>query len=236
MKYLLLSLILSFLQFSYAPSSVASSFFEKASSQNLKILGSGVKDRKTGSVLALACESTCDQLRFVYFMKNEVYFIGESMSVDVDQDGNPETKKLNRKLRKLKKESQSSFHILPRFLTITAAGGLGYYLFGVLSTATIGWASAPLVATMLLFGVNDFYGFIHSMVNGGVVEMNNQSGWNWSIRPKGMRHKDFANLVLYLMSPPGSGVVDSEMYRIWMDQSPYFYEFYSMMKELSFFD
>jgi hypothetical protein len=171
---------------------------ERVDAQSLKLLGRGIEDRKTKEMIGLACLSEdCTRLRGVHFDANRtnLHYFGPVVKVS-SKHATPtasEIRRFFRKLNRAKKDTQEKLYE-------ETNRKLGTLLFGASSAGTLKILSiiipagvSPMFIIPVMLGT---FGIVYGLANWGIrgkssIALADQSGWNWSIRPKTVSHHSF---------------------------------------------
>lgn len=180
---------------------------ERVDAQSLKLLGRGIEDRKTKQMIGLACLSEdCTQLRGVHFDSNRtnLHYFGPIVKVSSKHDSPTpsEIRKFFRKLNRAKKETQENLYK-------DTNKKLGILLFGASTAGSLKILSiiipagmSPMLIIPVILGT---FGIVYGLANWGIrgkssIALADQSGWNWSIRPKTVSHHSFVSYMHALTS------------------------------------
>lgn len=158
---------------------------------NFILFGKGIRDKKTGAVLTLACrDSTCAQLRWlIYVNETRAYYLGKTLEVKLQEPG--EAKKYFKQMHKIARKDMSgrafggiallagwgvalTLFLVTKSPDVLVIGALGWGAIAV--TSPWKWAQTPKAA----------------LSSNQVQKVNDQEGWNWASSPKGVGHGYFA--------------------------------------------
>jgi hypothetical protein len=173
--------------------------FEKTDQTRLKILGRGVKDRRTDASLTLACvgslpdttESQCTELRWVMFSEDQSYFVGKKIPVTAASD-EASQKLLKQYLKELSQDAKKQSG--SRFFT-ASAGVVGFSSTVIITSVLTGGVSALAFLSgwgFLIFKwSNTRYHGMNAFLSHPAYQAENTDSWNWSIDSKKINHSYF---------------------------------------------
>ncbi len=168
----------------------------------LHLVGRGIKVKKTGEGLNLAClDSECTQLRFVYFKnQKEAYYFGDILLAPIAASADLKQKAL----KVLVKDFFYSHHTLSSaehidrgmqqngFLIIAGATAIAFAIpSGGLS---LGLTMAGSITAGLLLASSDAMNSMTSGI-GNTATLNDTQGWSWSENPKSAKAHVFYSLL-----------------------------------------
>jgi|GEM_PF-2549194 len=186
---------------------------EPVSSNQLRLIGRGIQQRGSTQSLALACYSSpeseaqdCHQARFVLFIDARTAgYIGPTLQVPQAPNLDLQKRADRVWLKDFFQNHESEFSAKRR--TRMRIGAL-FVATGILAGVAISGGSLGVVGGIavfngmplaLLFSADAGQYFVGTASQ---VSFNDQTGWNWSSRPKHVSQKMFANLVTEIVSAP----------------------------------
>ncbi len=192
---------------------------------NLKTIGGGMENRKTGEVLSLACagefnrttnEFACNVVRLVYIKadRNAAYWVGPEFSVESENSVPNKTdfKRATKQIRKRYHEWVANDHAA---LMNSPAGRLGLGIgvggFFVAAGAMAITANPICMAAWIpvIVGVNVIrkkqfdFGITDNNRAGTWATFSSQEGWSWAEKTRKVKSKTFDGLLQYLETQTG---------------------------------
>ena len=202
--------------FAYLLASIISLNSAIADTSPIKLVGRGIKDRKTGTTIAFRCvgrststEVSCNSIQLVRLEEN-----GDTIAIasakTVGRDGaEPSESELRTHLTNFSngyrefKNDWNSNRRKTRFAGLSAVTliGMGAYFNHRAfepSTGIIFVASSLAAGTLWILASSDKELFPE--VNMVTTAFDDKSGWNWSTKPKKISHRNFGLLEEYVRS------------------------------------
>ena len=209
-KNILLALLtLSFMM----PMGYAQENTEHVSSDSLQMIGRGLQSRGNQEFLALACYSAnCDTLRFVHIQGQEAIFIGDSIILPEAPSPELKAEALGILITQYFATHQTATsrkkiaeHAEFTFLLTLGVGLIFLFTGPITGTAAIitglKVGGSMLSVTMLGFQPN-FYQYYQG--TNEEVKLTDQTGWNWSVKPKTVSPNTFNSMVDQITNGKGS--------------------------------
>ena len=183
----------------------------KVETPNLKLVGSGMMNRKTKEFVSVACvgqpnpdtqEPTCKQLRNVYLSSNkkEAYFFGPTYDVTTNENsGNPSNTEIKNKLKEiyhhykaLKRDRRKNQKNEQAVQYITGAAMVVGAFVGANNPADL-VVGEVFVGIALVFVLGRWYISSTHAISGGKISnaLQDQNGWNWSSKIWKVKSKNF---------------------------------------------
>jgi hypothetical protein len=205
---LLVVVMVIFGQFAQADVSVEGSnaVIEPVTASSVRILGVGVKDRKTNESLALACigapppgafDSDCHRLRFVYVKNvNEVFFVGVEFRLKEIPNTDIQSRDVKAAISdytevRMPRGQKFALWGVNSALGMAAAGG-------VIVAASGGAAAVAFPIVVGGYAIYHMFGgveigklMVANLYANSPVILTQQNGWNWSSHPREVGHNRF---------------------------------------------